>query len=272
MVATSRLRRCGNPGIRKDGVRTSPDAALVAGAPARRAFETAPGLVRLGLLGAFDLSIGGEPVSLPMNGQRLVAFLALQGRSLLRSFVAGSLWLDSTDDRASGSLRSALWRLNRGQRLVEASGELLRLVPAVAVDVDAAVTQAHRLLDPASEECPSPGEVLLREDLLPDWYDDWIVLERERFRQLRMHALERLCDRLVAAERFGEAIEAGLAVARTEPLRESAHRTLVRIHLAEGNRGEALAQYRRFRALLKAELGLDPSPKMAALVAPLTDR
>jgi DNA-binding SARP family transcriptional activator len=238
--------------------------------PHGRASDTAPEQVRLGLLGAFDLNIAGDTVSLPMNGQRLLAFLALQGRSLTRSFVAGSLWLDSTDDRAAGSLRSALWRLRRQGQLVEANGEKIGLVSHAAVDVTAAVAQAHRLLDPASDDCPRLDDVLLRDDLLPDWYDDWVAVERERFRELRVHALERLCDRLIASKRFGEAIETGLAVARSEPLRESAHRMLIRIHLAEGNRGEALAQYRRFRALLHDELGLEPSPEMAALVATVT--
>jgi DNA-binding SARP family transcriptional activator len=272
MVATSRLRRCGNPALGKDGPGISPDTAVAVGPPTSRESETAPEQVRLALLGAFDLRIAGAPVSLPMNGQRLLAFLALHGRPLTRSFVAGSLWLDSTDDRAAGSLRSALWRLNREGRLIEVSGEMIRLVSHVAVDVAAAVAQAHRLLDPANDECPSFYDVRLRDDLLPDWYDDWLAFERERFRQLRVHALECLCERLIASERFGEAIETGLAVATVEPLRESAHRILIRIHLAEGNRGAALAQYHRFRALLHDELGLEPSPEMHALVAAVTDR
>ena len=222
---------------------------------------------RLTLLGAFDLTVGGESVPLPMNGQRVLVFLALHGRSLLRPFVAGSLWLDSTEDRAAGSLRSALWRLNRRHRFIETDGERLQLSASVAVDVDAAAAQARRLLDPADAACPSPDDLLLSRDLLPDWYDDWVAVERERFRQLRVHALERLCDRLVEAERYGEAIEAGLAAMKSEPLRESAHRALVRAHLAEGNRNEALAQYRRFKELLHDELRLPPSPKMEALIA-----
>lgn len=225
---------------------------------------------QLCLLGAFALNVVGEPVSLPMNAQRVLAFLALQGRPLTRSFIAGSLWLDSTDDRAAGSLRSALWRLRREGEVIETSGEQLRLAERVVVDVAAATVQAHRLLDPENEDCPTPDKVLLGDDVLPDWYDDWIAIERERFRQLRVHALERLCDRLIVSRRFGEAIEAGFAVSAAEPLRESGHRLLIRAHLAEGNRGEAVAHYRRFRTLLRDQLGLEPSPEMDALVAGLT--
>jgi DNA-binding SARP family transcriptional activator len=240
-------------------------APLRIGAPDRRTEHAT-----LTLLGAFELTVAGEPVPLPMNGQRVLAFLALEGRLLLRSFVAGSLWLDVTDDRAGASLRSALWRLNRRQPLVKANGSRLALPSTMTVDVDAAEAQARSLLDPIGGECPSPQALLLGNDLLPDWYDDWVTLARERFRQLRMHALECLCDRLVEARRFGEAIEAGLDAAGIEPLRESAHRAIIRVHLAEGNRSEALHHYLSFRTLLRNELGLEPSPEMMGLVARLT--
>jgi len=267
----SPLRQQGIPEIRKDGS-VLPQSAVAATQPAGGRPEASPERIRISLLGTFDVSVGDGQVALPMNVQRLVAFLALQRRWVQRGFVAGSLWLDSTDDRAAGSLRSALWRANREARFVEAQGEQLRLLPAVNVDLDAAVVQAHRLLDPASAECPSPHDMLLRDDVLPDWYDDWVALERERFRQLRVHALESLCERLMAVERFGEAIDAGLAATATEPLRESGHRLLVRIHLAEGNSSEALARFKSFRAMLLDELGLEPSPKMFDLVAHLTKR
>jgi DNA-binding SARP family transcriptional activator len=108
----------------------------------------------------------------------------------------------------------------------------------------------------------------LSADILPDWYEeDWVVLHRERYHQLRLHALEAMCDRFTAARRYGEAVEAGLAAVRAEPLRESAHRTLVRAHLAEGNRFEANRQYHNCRRLLHAELGLEPSPGLRELIA-----
>src|SRR5687768_6813590 len=67
--------------------------------------------IRLGLLGSFNLRIDQGLVGLPMNAQRLVSFLALHDGLLLRTHVAGSLWGDTTERHAAGSLRSALWRL-----------------------------------------------------------------------------------------------------------------------------------------------------------------
>jgi DNA-binding SARP family transcriptional activator len=69
--------------------------------------------------------------------------------------------------------------------------------------------------------------------------------------------------------RFGEAVQAGLAAVKAEPLRESAQRSLIRAHLAEGNLGEALRQYHSFRRLLLEELGVGPSAELEDLVLPL---
>lgn len=227
---------------------------------------------RLTLLDGFELSVDGLAVPLPLPAQRLLAFLALQQQPLRRSYVAGTLWIDSSEEHAAGSLRSALWRLHRpGPRLVETTGAQLRLAPEVGVDAREAVAEARLLLD-GNGDCPGPAAVRLAGELLPDWYDDWIVVERELLRQLRIHALERLCDRLAAAGRCADAVEVGLAAVRCEPLRESAHRALVRAHLAEGNQADALGSFRLYERLLRGELGLAPSPQMLELVAPLMPR
>jgi DNA-binding SARP family transcriptional activator len=93
-----------------------------------------------------------------------------------------------------------------------------------------------------------------------------VLAERERFHHLRLHALEALCDRLTAAGRYGEAVDAGLAAVRAEPLRESAHRALIKAHLAEGNHGEASRQYSSYRQLTLAEFGIEPSAHLRELL------
>jgi DNA-binding SARP family transcriptional activator len=105
----------------------------------------------------------------------------------------------------------------------------------------------------------------LEHDLLPDWYDDWVLVERERFRQLRLHALERVCDRLIAAGRYSEALQAALAAVAAEPLRESANRYVIEVHLREGNLAEAISHHRSYCRLLQDELGVSPSPSMERL-------
>ena len=219
---------------------------------------------RLSLLGGFELSCAGHDVAVSRSGQRLLALLALQARPLERLWVAGTLWIDATEERAGASLRSALWRLPQpgGTAMVEASTTHRRLAGDVAVDVDELAARAER-------DDPDLEPSVLARDLLPDWYEDWVVLERERLRQLRLHALEALCRRLTQAGRFGAAVQAGLAAVAGEPLRESAHRTLIQAHLAEGNPGEAVRQYHLYRRLLAGELAIEPSAAIRELVRPL---
>jgi DNA-binding SARP family transcriptional activator len=229
-----------------------------------------PDHFRLILLGGFRLTYRDNIITLPPGAQRLLSFLALHMHPLLRTYVAGTLWPDSTQARSFACLRSALWRLRRpGLRIVEATSEHLRLSTALEVDTHTVATTVHRLLDPAAscsledlDPAPLCGE------LLPDWNsDDWILVERERLRQLCLHGLEAMCERLAALRRYGEAIEAGLAAVRSEPLRESAHRVLISVHLAEGNSSEAFRQYRWYERILREELGLTPSSQITRLIS-----
>jgi DNA-binding SARP family transcriptional activator len=223
---------------------------------------------RLTLLEAFELSCDGTVVELPAPAQRLLAYLAIEDRPLHRGYLAGALWLNSSDHRAAGSLRSALWRIRRsGCDAVEETNHQLRLSRAVVVDVHEAYSWASRAQDPAQPiRAADVAEASAPAELLRDWYEDWVVLERERFRQVRAHALEVLCVRLAAEGRFPEAIEVALAAVHNEPLRESAHRAVIGVHLAEGNRAEALRQYAYYRRLVTDELGIEPSARMETLV------
>ncbi len=225
--------------------------------------------VQLGLLGDFSLVIDAEPTTLPMNAQRLICYLALKKGSLLRQHVAGSLWGSNTERHAGGSLRSALWRLGHPiYPLVEIVGAHLRLSPDVAVDVRRSEALARRVLDDSIELSESDlDDELLSSDLLPDWTEDWVIVERQYHSQLRLRALEALCRRLRVMGRFGQAVQAGTLAVACEPLRESSQRALVEAHLAEGNYAAALRQYNSFRELLLDELKLEPSLEMTKLVS-----
>jgi len=227
--------------------------------------------VELRLLCGFDLRAAGQRMRLPLSGQRVVAFLALHDQPVQRLYVAGSLWLDAPEERASARLRTALWRLRQPQCcIVEATTTHLSLAPDIAVDVRDAVAAARRALRVGTvPDDPEVEELCLAGELLPDWYEDWVLIERERYRQLRLRALDALCERLTAADRLSDALDAGLAAVAGEPLRESAHRAVVRVHLAEGNVGEAIRQFRLCRRLLREQLGIEPSERMQALVRSL---
>jgi DNA-binding SARP family transcriptional activator len=238
-------------------------------APASRALSVVaplPSEKKLSLLGGFVVSLGGQPVSLPASVQRLVAFLALNVHPSSRVLAASTLWPDGTEARAGSSLRSVVWRLGLVAPWLLDAGNGLALADDVAIDIREASVIAGRL---SSEVGINPerlelGPFLL--DLLPDWYEDWVIMERERYRQTRLHALEALCQLLTARGRHARAVDAGLAAVAGEPLRESAHRVLIAAHLAEGNVSEAVRQYRSYRRLLWEELGVEPSSELESLV------
>ena len=215
---------------------------------------------RLSILGQFRLFVNGAPIKLTGPSQRLLALLGTDSTGTMRrTQVAGTLWPESTETAALSNLRSALSRLGslRG-RVVEATFDSVRLGSGVVVDLAQRRTDAQRLLGPSCDITDlSPAH--FADDLLPAWSDLWLEPEREAYRQLRLHALEVLGDRLVRAGQFGQAIEAGLMAVAAAPLRESAHRALINAFAAEGNRGEALYRYNFLRDLLEEELGIEPS-------------
>jgi DNA-binding SARP family transcriptional activator len=246
------------------------DAAAIEQAQPPPAPDAGPAAaIRLSLLDGFALSIDGSPVDLALGPQRVLAFLAFQERPVLRAYVGGCLWADKSDVRAAANLRAALWRLSEpGLQLVGSSAAHLSLSPEVSVDVRDAIEGARRLLNPQGGVVEGDfEEFLLSGDIMPDWNEDWVSIERERLRQLRLHALEALCGRLIAAGRLAEAIDAALAAVAAEPLRESAHRLLIRVHLAEGNRAEAVRQFDTYREILWTGLGVAPSGQLTALMA-----
>jgi DNA-binding SARP family transcriptional activator len=231
-----------------------------------------PSTARVTLLDGFELDLpgcgrGSAADDLPRAVQRLVAHVCLSPRPN-RTATAGHLWPDVSEDHAQGSLRSALWRLNKAvPGLIEVSGSALQLAAPVRVDVRDLGDWARRAAAPfgGSEDVALPDTALLGE-LLSGWYDDWVLIERERLRQLRIRALEAVAARLTALDRHGEALEAAHAAVRAEPLRESAHRILVQIHLAEGNVAEAVRAYEFFRTMLEDELDVPPTEQMTRLV------
>ncbi len=228
----------------------------------------------LRLLGSFELTAAdaGPPASSP-GTQRLVVLLALRDRVVSRAAAAGALWPDASTDLAALRLRAALTRLDPAARsVIELVPGGLRLDATCAVDYRDARAYAEALLEP---EHPSPHETaaetrasiaVLCLELLPDSYDDWVLSEAEDWRLLRAAALEALAAALSESDRPHLAMGAARAAVRNEPLRETAHAALIRLHLIAGNQHEALGVYERFAAALHEALQLSPSPMLQSLI------
>ncbi|MEH0830542.1 AfsR/SARP family transcriptional regulator, partial [Micromonospora sp. CPCC 205714] len=153
--------------------------------------------IALHLLGGFRLLHDGAPVVVPRGLQRVIALIALRPGAT-RSHLAGLLWPDAPEDRALSSLRTALWRLRQDPCCpFTTAGDTVRLEPVVRVDVDALVGTAARVRD-GDDPCAAATLAAGRHDLLPGWYDDWVLADRGRLRQLRLHMLEVLAGHHLA--------------------------------------------------------------------------
>lgn len=229
---------------------------------------------RLTLMGGWRLSGDSCSVSLPPACQRILALLALRG-CVPRIVATNMLWPDAEQQQALGSLRTALWRIgSRSRRLVVSARADIALHPAVTVDIHDMILAAERILDgrlsdTAVIERDARVVMSASPELLPGWFDDWALFERERISLLRVGALDALAARLLRLGRFAAALAAGLASVAADPLRDSAHSAVIRIHLAAGNPAQAVAHFRIYQATLDRELGIPPARQVRALISGL---
>ena len=215
----------------------------------------------LNLLGCWQLRRLGQPVRVASRQRRLITALALLGPRP-RTAIAGLLWPDSNDQQAAASLRVALWHVaHELPGLLRDAQDPLALDPSVAVDfhgVQHSLTQAYAE--------PVPIEDLRAGELLPGWYEDWVIGEQERFRHLRVMALDAAAERALAEGDSDTAETAALAAANLEPLRERSVILLVRAELAAGNINGAQRSYRHFRSLCQDTFGLEPGFQLSQLM------
>jgi DNA-binding SARP family transcriptional activator len=238
--------------------------------------------LRLHLLGDWLLTAADgraespEQIDLPSGPQHLIALLALNGRCA-RTHAAATLWPDCTDNVASARLRAVLWRLRHRHvgvpPLLEICDSSLALADEIVVDVHRFLEGAELLIrddvDLRSDEDEDAAVAVLHSsELLPGWYDDWVLAARERLQYLRLGALDALATRRLRQRRTHEALQAARAAISIEPLHESAHRTIVQTHLDNGDLVEAVHHYQKFEAMLDRELGLPPSDLFQQLLGP----
>jgi DNA-binding SARP family transcriptional activator len=227
-----------------------------------------PPLLRVELLGRFRvLADGRSPARLPgARQQQLIAFLVLHARNgpIQRQRIAGSLWPESSDGQALTNLRRELHLLREGwprlHALVDAGSRTLAWRGGASEMVDllafeAAADQGLKGDDVALQQAGR----LYKGDLLPDCAGEWIDADRERLRQRAKQVLTNLVGLLEREQAFGDAIEHAQQLLRLDSLDEQSWCALMRCHARQGERATALHLYQQCAALLKKELGIQPS-------------
>ena len=222
--------------------------------------------IALDLLDGFSLRIGPKTVEVSDMSQRLVAFVALGGRPRCRSLVAGTLWSEKTEARASANLRSSLWRLNAlgPSPTIICSGSSLVLSPNVDLDVAGLERQGWALLDGELGRTTELHTDWFSKELLPGWYEDWIIVERERLNQLQIRFLEALVHHLREAGELARAIDQAMRLVAIDPLRERSQIALIRALVDEGSWGRARWQADQYCMLLDGTFGCHASAAFMA--------
>lgn len=236
----------------------------------RTARRRASATLHVQLLGRIEVSTdAGSPIRLSgRHAQALFALLVLSRRPRSRDGLAADLWPDS-DSASSAALRQALWLVRNAfntagidaDAILEVESETIGLRADAQIDLDADRFEACA----RSADCRAETAVeLYRGDLAEGLGHDCFAAERERLSDLYEDALSDVGQQRLGNSDLAGARRAAEALLARDPLREEAHALLMAIHGRIGTRSQVVRQYRRLRAILARELGVEPLPESEA--------
>lgn len=248
-----------------------------------------PARYYLRLLGGFDVLRDGRRAAQACYGklQALLAYLATESDQLhTRQALAGLLWPERDEEHARQSLRQALSALrdalgDESGGLLSVSRDTVALNPAAyQLDITAFDAQIPPACPPglqtraACRRCHQNAAAQYRGAFLaglslPDApeFDSWLALKRERFARRAAQLYGHLAACHEQSGEFAGALDYAREQLRIDPWDEAAHRQVMRVLALGGSRNAALDHYRRMRAQLSAELGVEPDAASRDLYA-----
>ncbi len=235
------------------------------------------GKLSLALLGKLQISRADVPVDgfVSNKAQALLCYLAVTGRTHYRTALVGLLWGETAEDEAKASLRVALSNLRKlvGEHVtITRQTAAFNLESDYELDVDAFVGGVED--EGFAIESLQQAVALYQGEFLEGFYvrdapefEDWVLVERERLRELALQAFERLVDHFAGDHQAGRALAIHYTrqLLTLDPWREEAHRQLMLLQARNGQYSTALAQYQTCRRVLDEELGVEPTPPTTAL-------
>ncbi|HXI12814.1 MAG TPA: response regulator [Thermoanaerobaculia bacterium] len=221
------------------------------------------------ILGGFSCSVAtGKPLSLPTRkGEALLAFLALQpGTFHSREKLASLLWGDTGEEQARQSLRQTLFGIRKA--LGDDSDQIIRVeTDRLSLASNLVEVDALRFLDlvnqPTIQQLQEAvslykGELLEGFNVNEEAFEEWVSSERDRLREKALVAYGKFLDLLTEADRLDEAVQAALRMVSLDPLRESAHRSLMRLYMKQRRPDAALRQFQNCAEAVRRRLGVEP--------------
>ncbi len=253
--------------------------------PVLRSAHGGGGMSRLTmrLFGGFEVQAGsGRSLAVPTRkAQALLAYLALTpGQAHPRDKLAALLWAEASPAAARNALRQTLFVLRKA--LGSAKGALLIVtgdaltLPPDAVQTD--VVAFEQAVAAGTTTALEGAAALYRGDLLAGLtaeapgFEDWLMSERERLRELAIESFARLLAQRRAAGATEAAVQLALRLLALDPLQEAVHRTLMRLYAQLGRRDAALRQYQVCVAALQRELAAEPEAETTELYRDIVRR
>lgn len=235
--------------------------------------EPESGKPRALLMGQFAFVPDVDVHDLPAKARAVLAYLAANpGKPILRSRIADLVWSRSAPEQGRQSLRQAAAAIRTAlsgsgiELLADQTAGTLRLVGATA-DISELETLSAVVAPGNTEQIKRLYRGVFLDEFpgVSEPFEDWIVAERARLAGLAGDCLARLAGAALERADTGEAIAAARYFVQLEPMREDAHRLLMRAFSAAGRSSEALQQYEECARLLKSELGVAPDAETQAL-------
>lgn len=235
------------------------------------------GTLTLDLLGGFEARTDwADALALPTRkAHALLAVLAIsQNMRGSRERLAALLWERSAEEQARASLRQTLSEVRKAlgagaDRLLDADAEFVWL-DSERVTTD--VAEFERLAGSSEIDDLERALNIWTGEFLDGFtvrsaheFENWLTAERSRLHTLWLKTSDAFLEQAIVQGRTELGIETARRVLESEPLRETAHRALMRLLSAEGNRSGALEQYEQCRALLDQELGASPDAETETL-------
>lgn len=223
-------------------------------------------------------------VPLTRDIQALLAYLLLQRHKVhFREVLADMFWGEHSQERARGSLNTALWKLKKvlepegipaGTYLKNShqGGVAFNRESKYWLDIEIFEQDTNRVLvcpfqtvDKTHVTALETTLGLYRGELLEGFYKDWALRERERLRTVYLKSLIYLLQYYGFHRAYETAISYGQQILDLDPLREEIHREIMRLYLGNGQRALAIRQYEICQATLDQELGIAPMEDTQAL-------
>ncbi len=203
----------------------------------------------------------------------LLAYLAYHlGNPISRELLLGQFWESAEWEQARNSLRVALASLRKQLELAEVSPNTILSADRYSVCLNkiAVTTDVAEFIE-AMEEAQSGESVteslpaylraiqLYQGELLPGWYEEWVVPERSRLLEMYITALQTLVQHYSTEKQYEQAVTYSARIIQVDSLRESAYRNLMRLYAVTGRPANALYTYQQLEEVLREALNVAPS-------------